>query len=89
MPSAVDVDRSTGVTITWEDGHNSTFGIAVLRRACPCAGCRAGQTMPPPAGLTITDVDLAGSWGMTPTWSDGHATGIYSWEYLWSVAEEA
>jgi len=33
-------------------------------------------------GLSVIDVTLAGAWGITPTWSDGHHTGIYSWDNL-------
>jgi DUF971 family protein len=85
-PVAVDVERTVAVTISWEDGHVSTFDLATLRRACPCAACqsdsRAGRHPAVPPELVISDMALAGAWGMTPTWSDGHATGIYSWEYL-------
>jgi DUF971 family protein len=82
VPLDVDVDRAVAVTITWEDGHVSRLAVEDLRRACPCAGCRTAHDPSPPPGLVITDVALAGAWGMTPTWSDGHTTGIYSWEYL-------
>ncbi|GAC1375483.1 MAG: hypothetical protein NVSMB4_03730 [Acidimicrobiales bacterium] len=85
-PAAVDVERERGVTVTWEDGHVSAFELRPLRLACPCAGCRsdwaAGREPVVPAELSITDVHLVGAWGVTPTWSDGHATGIYSWASL-------
>lgn len=85
-PMAIDVDRAVAVTITWEDGHTSRYALPTLRMACPCAGCRverradAGPRVPDT--VSIVDVKLAGNWGMTPTWSDGHHTGIYAWEYL-------
>ena len=85
-PAAVDVERHRCVTITWEDGHVSVFELRPLRLACPCAGCRtdrAADRQPAvPAELAITEVDLAGAWGLTPTWNDGHASGIYSWASL-------
>lgn len=85
-PAAIDVDRTVAVTITWEDGHVSRFPLPELRAACPCAGCQAewaaGREPRVPDPLSIVDVGLAGAWGMTPTWSDGHNTGIYSWPYL-------
>jgi DUF971 family protein len=85
-PATIDVERTAAVTITWEDGHVSRFGLAMLRLACPCAGCRAAwETSGAPVlpkSLAITDVSLAGAWGMTPTWNDGHSTGIYSWAHL-------
>ncbi|GAC1594853.1 MAG: hypothetical protein NVS3B21_17300 [Acidimicrobiales bacterium] len=85
-PAAVDVERNRCVTITWEDGHVSSFELRPLRLACPCAGCRsdwaADREPMVPAELSITEVDLAGAWGMTPTWNDGHTSGIYSWASL-------
>jgi DUF971 family protein len=86
LPATIDVNRAVAVTITWEDGHVSRYGLLALRRACPCAECRVGRRRDrePPVldDLSIVDVKLAGAWGMTPTWSDGHHTGIYSWEDL-------
>jgi DUF971 family protein len=85
-PVAIDVQRAIAVTITWEDGHASRYELAALRRACPCAACRverrAGQGPTVPEAVSIVDVKLAGNWGMTPAWSDGHHTGIYAWDYL-------
>jgi DUF971 family protein len=86
LPAIIDVDRTVAVTITWEDGHVSRYALPALRIACPCAECRVArrQDQEPsvPDDISIVDVKLAGAWGMTPTWSDGHHTGIYSWEDL-------
>jgi DUF971 family protein len=85
-PEAIDVDRAVAVTVTWEDGHVSRYALPELRRSCPCAGCRvervAGTGPMVVPGVSIVDVTLAGAWGITPTWSDGHHTGIYSWDQL-------
>jgi DUF971 family protein len=32
--------------------------------------------------VTIEDAELVGAWGMSIRWSDGHSTGIYSWDAL-------
>jgi len=86
VPATIDVDRTVAVTITWEDGHVSRYALPGLRLACPCAGCRVerrdGRAPAPTEGVSVVDVKLAGNWGITPTWSDGHHTGIYSWDYL-------
>ena len=85
-PAAIDVDRAVAVTIAWEDGHVSRYALLPLRQACPCAACRVehreGRAISAPDDISIVDVKLAGAWGLTPTWSDGHHTGIYSWEDL-------
>lgn len=86
MPATIDVERTSAVTIRWGDGHVSRFDLRALRLACPCAGCQSERSAGRPPRLvgspTVVSVDLTGAWGMTPTWSDGHATGIYPWTYL-------
>jgi DUF971 family protein len=88
-PEEIDVDRPVAITITWQDGHVSRYGLPELRRSCPCAGCKVERTAGTgPAvvdDLSIVDVKLAGAWGITPMWSDGHHTGIYSWDNLRDV----
>jgi DUF971 family protein len=85
-PEVIDVDRAVAITVTWGDGHVSRYELPELRRSCPCAGCRveraAGRGPTVADGLSVVDVTLAGAWGITPTWSDGHHTGIYSWDNL-------
>jgi DUF971 family protein len=95
-PATIDVDRASGVTLTWADGHRAQFGLVELRVNCPCAGChelrRAGQDVwprsAPPPPLTVIAARLVGAFGIAFDWSDGHGTGIYNWEMLrrWSGA---
>jgi DUF971 family protein len=35
--------------------------------------------------VTITTVEPVGHYALRPTFSDGHGTGIYSWEYLYDL----
>ena len=89
-PVTIDVDRTSGLTLTWADGTTSRFGLEELRQHCPCAECRTRRdrnlpiwplpTSPQP--LSITEAQLVGAWGINITWNDGHTTGIYSWELL-------
>ena len=39
-PTAVELDREHGLTVTWVDGSKSTFALEELRVNCPCAECR-------------------------------------------------
>ena len=32
--------------------------------------------------ISITDAKLAGAWGLSLDWSDGHSTGIYAWTVM-------
>src|ERR1044072_2247688 len=89
-PADVEVDRENGVTIQWEDGTVSAFGLEDLRRNCQCAECRGlrqrDDVVWPRAGapetLRIETAEFVGSYGMSVVWNDTHSTGIYSWEKL-------
>jgi len=89
-PITIDVQRDSGLILTWADGATSRFGLEELRRHCPCAECRTRRerNLPvwpvasSPRPLRIVDAKLVGAWGMSITWNDGHSTGIYSWELL-------
>ena len=37
--------------------------------------------------VTITEVEPVGHYALRPTFSDGHSTGIYSWDYLYDLGE--
>ena len=96
FPTTIDVERERGVTITWDDGRVSQFGLEELRVNCLCAQCRGlreqGQEAWTPevsvAALRINDAREVGNWGLNFTWSDGHTTGIYTWEVLRAWDEE-
>jgi len=35
--------------------------------------------------LNLERVDPVGSYALQFTWSDGHSTGIYTWQYLYEA----
>ena len=90
----IDVDRTRAVVVRWSDGIEAEFPIEELRMNCPCAECRSRRDRGEPAWrrnllappLAIVDASLVGAWGISFTWSDGHATGIYPWDGLRRMA---
>ncbi len=86
------------LAIKWDDGSESFVSLEALRRACPCAGCKGEmdvmgnlyknpeQPLTPPA-FRLVRLDRVGTYALQPIWGDGHATGIYAFEYLRRVAE--
>ena len=86
----IDVQRDSGVTITYEDGYVAAFDLMTLRLGCACAACRGlreqGEDTWPrpnsPLPLRIDDAELHGAWGLRITWNDTHATGIFPFEAL-------
>ena len=37
--------------------------------------------------VAIAEVEAVGHYAIRPTFSDGHSTGIYSWEYLYDIGK--
>ena len=80
------------LVITWEPAHVAAYGFKYLRCHCGCASCvdeRTGvRTLNSDAvsdDIMIEDISLVGNYAMQAQWSDGHSTGIYSWEYLLKI----
>jgi DUF971 family protein len=78
-----------GIVIRWQDGHASTFGARYLRGRCPCAQCvseTTGQRLVSEdhidPGVAIEAARTVGNYALHFSFSDGHTTGIYSFEYL-------
>ena len=75
--------------VIWSDGHESIYPSRPLRLACPCAGCVDEVTgaiivLPGnvPADVHPMGVRLVGRYGVALDWSDGHRTGIYTFDLL-------
>jgi DUF971 family protein len=83
-----------GLAIRWDDGHRSTYGGQSLRLACRCALCEDEWTSERriTAGSVPSDVALletrpVGRYGLQLDWSDGHNTGIYTFDRLRELCE--
>ena len=83
--------RDEGLFIEWAEGgtHQSFYPARALRLACPCAGCVEEMSGRPlldaagvPADIHPRSIGLVGSYGLRIEWSDGHSTGIYTFEQL-------
>jgi DUF971 family protein len=89
-PEEIELDRAHGLTLTWADGVTLRYELEELRVNCPCAECRGlrEQGLPvwpkpgSPQPLAAVSAELVGGWGVTITWNDTHATGIYPWSLL-------
>jgi DUF971 family protein len=93
-PEHIAISKSKGITIDWKDGHASTYGLDYLRENCPCATCTGAHGTPPttkPASsafqmykptLKMMSVEPVGNYAIRIVWSDGHSTGIYSFEHF-------
>lgn len=94
-PTGITADRKKReLLITWNDGHESRYRFAGLRAVCPCVECKGGHANmggPPdpqlvrdaaPSDINLERVEQVGGYALQFFWSDGHSTGIYTWEML-------
>jgi DUF971 family protein len=100
-PKHIAVSKSKGIRVDWSDGESSNYPLQFLRDRCPCATCTgahggapASETQPDPfhmykPALKIDAVEPVGGYAMKVRWNDGHDTGIYSWDYLRKIRQDA
>jgi DUF971 family protein len=93
----VHVTTGAGVDITWSDAHTSHYDFPYLRENCPCATCKEeGEThhkveagnsgvgllpMFKPK-VSARGASAVGSYAIQIEFTDGHSTGIYSFDHL-------
>lgn len=92
-PERVEVNHSSEVVISWDDGTESRLSATRLREQCPCAGCKEGQgrrqleaVVHGEDPVTITEASLVGAYAINFVFGpDGHATGIYPFQGLYDL----
>jgi len=94
-----DAPTPTGITlhqksrvleIAFSDGKRFELPFEFLRVYSPSAEVRGhgpGQEVLQTGkkDVDILSLEPVGSYAVQPHFSDGHATGIYSWEYLYEI----
>ena len=89
QPVQIVEESESELSIEWSDGSQSRYAAAQLRRACPCAACVnewTGEKMLKPESvpddLSIKSTSIVGRYALNFHFSDGHETGLYSFNYL-------
>ena len=74
--------------IVWAD-RTVRFPFRFVREQCPCAQCvheiTGERILDPasiPADLSVRDLQLVGNYALKIVWSDGHDSGLFTWETL-------
>ena len=84
--------KSRVMEIAFADGKAFRLSYEFLRVHSPSAEVRGhgpGQEVLQTGkrGVEIRSLDPVGSYAVQPAFSDGHTTGIYSWDYLYHLGE--
>jgi DUF971 family protein len=100
QPTSIKRSNETTLSIMWDDGAQFTVPLELLRDRCPCALC-AGETLllgkhvqgQPgpilPGRNELGALKPVGTYALGAEWRDGHNTGLYTFEHLRAVCEEA
>ena len=86
------------IAIAWNDGSETFFPVDKLRAASPSAEQRGekdifgqqhgGSSRTDYANVEVTGWEQVGNYAIRFDFSDGHRTGLYSYEYLIELAKK-
>lgn len=99
-PTKLELIAEDRLRIEWSDGQHREYTIRQLRDNCPCATCREQRSAPPPPAnalnvlspaeaqpLRLREMKPVGNYAYAIAFSDGHTTGIYTFEFLRELGE--
>ena len=93
LPTSIQQSGPEQLAITWSDGREDVHKVFDLRIACPCAKCTKGEQPLDPAAIREdvrpVRIESMGHYALKITWTDGHDTGIYSFELLRRLGDSA
>ena len=95
-PVHLDLKKDKGLIVKWDDGAVSFYPIEYLRKYSPSADARQLREEMERNPLTVlpdsvakqsgpivaTGAEMVGNYAIKIAFSDGHDTGLYTWEYL-------
>ena len=85
-PKAITLSADkTQLQVSFDDGYACVLSAELLRVEAPSAdvqGYGNKQTPPGKRLVTITAIEPVGQYAVRLTFSDGHNTGLFTWETL-------
>jgi DUF971 family protein len=84
--------QSRRLEVAFSDGARFELSFEFLRVNSPSAEVRGhgpGQEVLQTGkrDVEIREVEPVGNYGLQPVFSDGHSTGIFSWDYLYEIGQ--
>jgi DUF971 family protein len=92
IPTEIKLHQASRLLeLTFTDGTHARLPYEFLRVHSPSAEVRGhgpGQEtlQVGKRDVAIAEVEAVGNYAIRPKFSDGHETGIYSWDYLYELA---
>ncbi|MFN0198247.1 MAG: DUF971 domain-containing protein [Planctomycetaceae bacterium] len=75
--------------LVWSPNRVDRLPFRVVREYCPCATCideitgqRILDVSRIPDDIQPTSMNFCGNYAIKIVWSDGHSTGLYTWDHL-------
>jgi DUF971 family protein len=100
-PTQLALSPDQQLQIDWSDGRHDSLPVRLIRDQCPCATCREKRAAPPaPATLLpvlsaaeaqplrLLGMEPVGNYAYSIHFSDGHDTGIFTFEFLRQLGEQ-
>jgi DUF971 family protein len=94
LPTALTVHQASRVLeVSFNDGATFRIPFELMRVYSPSAevqGHGPGQEtlQTGKRDVLVTDVTAVGNYAVLPHFSDGHDTGIFSWDYLYELGAD-
>jgi DUF971 family protein len=94
QPTALTVHQASHrLEVAFDDGARFLIPFELMRVLSPSAevqGHGPGQEtlQSGKRDVLITDIEPIGHYAVKPTFSDGHDTGLFTWDYLYKLGAE-
>ncbi len=102
FPTSINRNSPSSIVIQWSDGAELKYSAGDLRKKCPCATCRekhSGEITKQPLTLPVLSLAEAqplriegmrpvGNYAYNIAFSDGHDSGIFTFEFLREIGLE-
>jgi len=101
QPTKLTLAADGTLHIQWSDGVTRRYTVNELRDECPCATCREKRAAPPPPATSLMVLSPAeaqplkllgmkpmGNYAYAVQFSDGHDTGIFTFDLLRELGEQ-
>ena len=80
--------------LKWPNQEPVRLPFRFVRQHCPCASCidefTGAKILDPNSvspEITPTQMGFRGNYALQIAWSDGHGSGLYTWDHLAELAE--